>query len=260
MCNNGRSEIERGSLSMPRAIFQSVGVVALLLVGSVVSAQTTQPGNAIDIEIINPADGSNRFCVAASATIEARVFVRPGTDSLSCTLDCSPPNVAGGSANIATAVIDLDFDSSVLSYVNASIANNAATTAVQGLPQVQNVSDDRIGWALAGTWSTPGNTNSALLSPCDTQMITTHDWLFSAQFQATGTGMTTLRLRRETDSQPFALSFADICGTEAFKESNGGIDEVRSAVVMVAVDCQSVIFFDNFDNGDAAQWSSVSGS
>lgn len=242
---------------MPRAWVRTVGVVAFLLIGSVVSAQTTQPGDAIDIEIINPADGSNRFCVTQAANIEARVFVRPGAGSLSCTLSCSPPNVAGGSANIATAVIDLGFDSSILSYVDSSIANNGATTAIQGLPQVQNVADDRVGWALAGSWSTPGNTSSALLSPCDTQMITTDDWLFSVQFQAVGSGMTSIRLRRETDAAPFALSFADICGTEAFKESNGGIDEVRSAVVMAATDCQDVIFFDNFGTGDAAQWSDI---
>lgn len=240
---------------MPRARVRTVGVVAFMLVGSLVSAQTTQPGDAIDIEIINPADGSNRFCVALSATIEARVFVRPGSGSLSCTLSCSPPNVAGGSANIATTVIDLGFDSAILTYVDGSIASNGATTAVQGIPQVQNVADDRIGWALAGSWSTPGNTNSTLLSPCDTQMITTADWVFSVQFLAAGEGMTSIRLRRENDAVPFALSFADICGTEAFKVSNGGIDEVRDAVVMVATDCQDVIFFDNFGSGDVSLWS-----
>ena len=245
---------------MPRALILSVCVVTCLTVSSVVCAQTTQPGNAIDIEIINPADGSNRFCVALSATIEARVFVRPGADSLSCTLSCSPPDVAGGSANIATAVIDLGFDPSKLSYVNGSIASNAATTAIQGLPQTQNVADDRIGWALAGTWATPGNTSSALLSPCETTMITTDDWLFRVQFQATGAGMTTIYLRRETDDQPFALSFADICGTEAFKTSNGGIDEVRNAVVMVATDCQDVLFFDNFGTGDVSQWTNSAGT
>ena len=244
----------KGTFSMTRAWVRTVGVVVFLLVGSVVSAQTTQPGDAIDIEIINPADGSNRFCVASAATIEARVFVRPGSDSLSCTLSCSGPSVAGGSANIATTVIDLGFDSTILTYVDGSIASNGATAAVQGLPQVQNVAEHRVGWALAGSWSTPGNTNSSLLSPCDTQMITTSDWLFSVQFQATGAGMTNIRLRRETDVAPFALSFADICGTEAFKVSNGGIDEVRDAVVMVATDCQDVIFFDNFGTGDSALW------
>ncbi|RLE15782.1 MAG: hypothetical protein DRJ50_15670, partial [Actinobacteria bacterium] len=134
---------------------------------------------------------------------------------------------------------------------------NSATAAIQGLAQEQNVADGRIGWALAGTWSTPGNPGSSLLSPCDMQMITTADWIFKIQFQATGDGMSTLHLRRETDIAPFALSLADICGTEAFKQSNDGIDEVRDAVVMVATDCQDAIFFDNFGTGDLTQWSSV---
>lgn len=241
---------------MPRALIQLAVVSFLLLVGSLASAQTTQPGDAIDLEVYNPIDGSNRFCVAQSATVEARVFLRPGTGSTTCTLSCSPPNVPGGSANIATAVIDLAFDSSMLTYVNGSIASNNATTAEQGLAQEQNIAEGRIGWALAGTWSTPGNPGSTLASPCEMEMITTSNWVFSAQFQAVGSGMTTLHLRRETDSAPFALSFADICGTEAFKQSNGGIDEVRNAVVMIATDCQDVIFFDNFGTGDTGMWSS----
>lgn len=242
---------------MPRAMIQLTVVSAVLLIGSLASAQTTQPGDAIDLEVYNPIDGSNRFCVAPPATIEARVYLRPGTDSSTCTLSCSPPNVPGGSANIATAVIDLAFDSTKLTYVNGSIESNSATTAIQGLAQDQNIGDGRIGWALAGTWSTPGDPASSLLSPCEMQMITTSDWVFGVEFQAVGTGMTRLHLRRETDATPFALSFADICGTEAFKQSNGGIDEVRNAVVMVATDCQNVLFFDNFGSGDVSQWSSA---
>ncbi len=244
---------------MPRAMIQLAAVSVLLLIGSFASAQTTQPGDAIDLEVFNPIDGSNRFCVAPSATIEARVYLRPGTGSSTCTLSCSPPNVPGGSANIATAVIDLAFDSTRLTYVNGSIESNSATTAIQGLAQEQNIADGRIGWALAGTWSTPGNPSSTLLSPCEMQMITTPNWVFGVEFQAAGTGMTTLRLRRESDTTPFALSFADICGTEAFKQSNGGIDEVRNAVVMVATDCQDAIFFDNFGTGDSAMWSDSAG-
>ena len=245
---------------MPRTMIQLAVVFVVLLIGSLASAQTTQPGAAIDLEVYNPIDGSNRFCVAPSATIEARVYLRPGSDSTSCTLSCSPPNIPGGSANIATAVIDLAFDTSKLTIVNGSIESNGATTAIQGLAQEQNTADGRIGWALAGTWSTPGNPASSLLSPCDMQMITTSNWLFKVEFQAMGTGMTSLHLRRESDTTPFALSFADICGTEAFKQSNGGIDEVRNAVVMVATDCQDVLFFDNFGTGDASQWSSSTGS
>jgi len=233
---------------------------AVLLASSLVSAQTTQPGDAIDIEVFNPVDGSNVFCVAPAETVQARVFVRPGTDSLTCNLSCSGPSVPGGSANIATAVIDLGFNGDSLTYVPGSIAANSGTAAVQGLPQEQNLADDRIGWALAGSWSTPGDPGSALLSPCDMQMVTTADWLFQMQFQAMGVGMSNLSLRQETDDAPFALSFADICGTEAFKRSNGGIDEVRSAIVMVSNDCNGVIFFDNFGSGDTDRWSESSGS
>jgi hypothetical protein len=243
-----------------RNLITLAAITVILLTTSMVSAQTTQPGEAIDIEVFNPVDGSNAFCVAPSQTVEARVFVRPGTDAMSCTLSCSGPSVPGGSANIATAVIDLGFDSSKLNYVNGSIQGNGSTAAVQGLPQEQNVADSRIGWALAGSWSTPGDPSSTLLTPCDMQMVTTADWLFGVQFQASVPGMTTLRLRQETDDTPFALSFADICGTEAFKRSNGGIDEVKHAVVMVSNDCNELLFFDNFGTGGTDRWAGTSGS
>jgi hypothetical protein len=223
-------------------------------------AQTTQPGSEVDVEVYNPIDGSNQFCVAPGGTFEARVYVRPGWTSISCDLSCSPPSVPGGSANIATGVIDLEFDGTTLSYVNGSIQNNGGTAAVQGLAQEQNLADDRIGWALAGTWSTPANPASTLLSPCDMQFLAAPGWLFGLQFQATGTGSTTIHLRRETDAAPFALSFADICGTEAFKQSNGGIDEVKDGLVMISNACSDLIFFDTFGTGDTGQWTRVTSS
>lgn len=245
---------------MNRTPLKFAVITVVLLATSLVSAQTTQPGDAIDIEIFNPIDGSNAFCVAPSEIVEARIFVRPGTDASSCTLSCSGPSVPGGSANIATAVIDLAFDGSKMAYVSDSIEANGTTAAVQGLPQEQNLGDNRIGWALAGSWSTPGDPGSTLLSPCDMQMVTTADWVVRMQFQATGAGTTTLRLRQETDTEPFALSFADICGTEAFKQSNGGIDEIRHAVVMVSSDCNDLIFFDTFGTGGTDRWAEISGS
>ncbi len=92
------------------------------------------------------------------------------------------------------------------------------------------------------------------------QMITTADWVFRVQFQAVGTGMTTLRLRRETDAAPFALSFADICGTEAFKQSNGGIDEIVNATILVDDDCLDVLFFDSFETAGVDRWNSPVGN
>lgn len=244
---------------MPRALINCITVSAILLVGSPAAAQTTQPGDAIDVEIYNPADGTNRFCVEPSGTLNVRVFARPGTVSMTCQLSCGS-NVPGGSANIATGVIDIEFDNAKLNYVGGSTANNSATAAVHGIAQEQNTGGGRVGWALAGSWSTPGNPSSTLLNPCEMEMITTADWIYELQFDAVGTGMTTLRLRRETDTLPFALSFADICGSLAFKESNGTIDEIRSAEVLVTSDCNDVLFFDGFGNGDTQQWSSSSGS
>lgn len=245
---------------MPRLQIQMSLVTVFLLMGSLTAAQTTQPGDAIDLEVFNPVTGSNRFCVPSSGTLDARVYLRTGADSLTCSLSCSGPSVAGGSANIATAVIDVAFDPDILNFVSGSLAGNTATAAIQGLAQEQNLADGRIGWALAGSWSDPGNPNSTLLTPCEMQMISSDDWIYEMQFEPIGTGMTTIHLRRETDSEPFALSFADICGTEAFKQSNGGIEEIRDAVVMVATDCQDVLFFDNFGTGDASQWSGATGS
>ncbi|MCD4751322.1 MAG: hypothetical protein K8R59_18280, partial [Thermoanaerobaculales bacterium] len=42
-------------------------------------AQTTTPGPAIDVEIYNPVDGTNTFCVAPGEYFEAHVWVSPGT-------------------------------------------------------------------------------------------------------------------------------------------------------------------------------------
>jgi len=237
---------------------RSVVLAFVLLAAPMAAAQTSQPGSAIDIEIYNPSNGDNAFCVAPSELFSPRVYFRPGTGTLSCNLDCAPPSIPGGSANIATSVIDIAFDSVALRYVTGSIQNNSTTAAVQGIAQEQNVDDERVGWALAGTWSTPGNPASTLMSPCDTQMLTTDSWLFQLRFRALQPGMSTIRLRRETDAQPFALSFADICGTEAFKGSNGGVDEVKNLVVLVTDSCSDVFFFDGFETGGPDRWSSTS--
>jgi hypothetical protein len=245
---------------MHRPTVRFVLASLLVLAGAPVLAQTSQPGDAVDVEVYNPADGSNAVCVDLSSTFAVRVFFRPGTGTTSCTLSCSPPDVNGGSANIATAVIDLAFDIDTLSYVADSLSNNPSTAAVQGIVQDQNVGVGRIGWATAGSWSTPGNPGSTLLTPCDMELLTAAGWLFEVEFEAVAAGSTVIHLRRETDDDPFALSFADICGSEAFKQSNGGIDEAIDAAILVADDCTGVLFFDAFETANADRWSSATGS
>lgn len=235
--------------------------VCWIVLGGVALAQTTSPGAAIDTEIYNPVDGSNAFCVDAGESFTARVMVRPGTDDQSCALACSggSTTIPGGSANLATGVVDIAFDTSRLSYVSA--ASNASTPAVDGLIQ-DNSGSGRIGWALAGDWSTDADPGSTLADPCSMGYLqrsawTAEDgWVFEATFQATGAaGLTTLRYRRETDTEPFALSFADICGAPAYRTTNGGIDEVVNGTVLIATDCTDVIFFDGFATGTSGRWS-----
>ncbi|MEE4273957.1 MAG: hypothetical protein V2I67_19935 [Thermoanaerobaculales bacterium] len=241
---------------MRHTLLRFLLIACTVLAAGPVLAQTTLPGPEVDIEVVNPTDGSNAFCVAPSTTFNVRIFLRPGTGVTTCTLSCSPPDLDGGSANLATGVVDLAFDSAVLSYVADSAQGNPATAAVQGLPR-ENAADGRIGWAQAGSWSSPGDPASGLLSPCEMEMLTTADWLFQLQLRAEGPAMTNLHLRRETDPAPFALSFADICGSDAFTQSNGGIDEVRDAIVLISEGCSGALFFDNFSSGDTSRWSAI---
>ena len=231
-------------------------VIAALLASGLCLAQTTTPPG-IDVEIYNSSDGSNRVCVPSGSSFWANVFVRPGSQSTSCPLACG--SALGGSANLATAVIDVAFDSARLSFNQAQDNPNQSYAAVDGLIQTQNVGSGRVGWALAGDWTPNADTGGTLASPCDMQKLSTAGWVFRMQFTGASTGMTTLHLRRENDQAPFALSFADICGNPAFKESNGGVNQVRDMVVMVNTTCNGVLFFDNFERGDTSMWSATVG-
>jgi hypothetical protein len=91
------------------------------------------------------------------------------------------------------------------------------------------------------------------------QKLATTDWAFRMRFVGAAAGMTSLHLRREDEPVPFALSFADICGNPAYKESNGGVDQVRDLVVMVNTTCNDVLFFDNFERRDTSAWSNTVG-
>ena len=199
-------------------------------------AQTTTSGPEVDVEIYNPVDGGNLFKVAPGKTFWAHVFVRPGSESFSCQLDCGSGtvDVAGGSANIGTALIDVAFDPDFLEYLG--VENNPATAAVDGLPQEQHLSNGRIGWALAGDWTPDADpTRGSLASPCEMARLTAPGWVFRIQFRAvsSNSGETTLHIRRESDSRAFELSFADVCGNASFKKSNATVDEIVDATVSI---------------------------
>ncbi len=219
-------------------------------------SQTTTPGATIDLEIINPSDDTNTFCVAPGDTLTARLFIRPGSNTTSCTPSCGTL-VDGGAAHIATAVVDIAFDNQKLNLVSST--NNSGTAAVDGLVQ-DNSSQGRIGWALAGDWTPNAVTSGTLATSCDMQLLDSADWVIETEFsvQPTASGITSLHLRRETDA--FALSFADICSDEAFTVANGGIDEIVNGAVLVSSSCADVLFFDGFETGTTAIWSASYGS
>ena len=231
--------------------------LALLAVSvcSVVSAQTTSaPG--IDVEIYNPVDGSNSFCVVPFEIFRAHVFVRPGDVSLTCDLTCGN-DVSGGSASLAAGVIDVGFNPARLSIANAESNSDPGYAAVDGLVQLQNVGEGRVGWALAGDWINDGDPGSGLNNPCVMQKLDSAGWVFRLLLEAGTEGSTTLHLRRQTDPSSFALSFADICGSEAYTIANGGVNEVVDATVIIDAACSPLIFEDGFEFGDTSRWSAT---
>ncbi len=227
-------------------------VLAALWVGLADAQTTTPPG--IDVEVFNPVDGSNSFCVAPSQSFWAHVFVRPGLEVLSCTHSCSPPDVAGGSANLATGVIDLSFATSMLHFSQAETNPDPGHAAVDGLVIDNHTAEGRIGWALAGDWNINGDITSGLKSPCDQLKIQSEAWVFRVQFTAQTEGISAIHIRRQADDMPFQLSFADSCQSPAFTLGNGGIDEAVDGMVLVSTSCAALLFSDGFESGDTSAW------
>ena len=233
----------------------AVALVLALLPGGFCLAQTsTELG--IDIELYDPITGSNRACVAPGAELWVHAFVRPGNGALICDLPCGS-GIPGGSGNIATAAIDVAFDGTRLRYSQGGSNPDPAYAAVDGLMQEQNVAAGRVGWALTGDWIVDGDPGSGLIDPCSMLKLQSEGWVFRLRFVGVSEGLTAIVLRREADDPSFALSFADICGSTAFTETNGGIDEIKSAAVLVSNECLDVLFFDGFESGDTSAWSAV---
>jgi len=247
-------------MTRPRANWTVAAILFLLATGPAVAQNPERSVDSVgvEVEIYNPADDSNTFCVAAGAPFWANVLVRPGDSSTTCDLACSPTPVAGGDANLATGIVNMGFDTARLTYLQGETNPDPGFPAVDGLLQEQNVPSGQVGWGLVGDWSVDGDPASQLGNVCDAAKITAEGWIFRAQFVAPATGSTTLRLIRETDNPAFELSFADACGT-SFKESNGGLTESVDAMVYAGVPCggTNVIFLDGFELGNPSAWSSA---
>lgn len=224
----------------------------LLIMMSPLAAQTSTAGAGIDLELINPDDGSNTICVNPGQALRVRLYFHPGTGTASCSPTCG--SIQGGNSHPAAAVIDMDYDPAVLSFVGASNNPDSALAAVDGLIQ-DNSGNGRVGWALAGDWSPDASTGGSLATPCATTLLDSAGWLAEFNFTAGSTiSSTTIHLRRQTDSTPFPLSFADFC-SPAFTPENGGVDEVIDATVYISATCPAEIFSDGFETGDMNSWS-----
>ncbi len=225
-----------------------LALAVLLVLPVAAAAQTTTPGASVDVEIYNPVDGSNTFCVDPGVPFWAHVYVRPGSDSTTCELACGTVN--GGPANIATGVIDMSFDPNVMSVISSETNPDPGFAAVDGLMQTDNVASGRVGWALAGDWEVNGNSASALNDACTMQKLDGPGWVYRVQFQMDSPASTALTLSVPPE---FQLSFADMCGSAAFTVDGGGIDEVVYAQIIG--DCANLMFSDGFEIGDTSAWS-----
>ncbi len=196
--------------------------------GAAGRATTGAPG--IDFEIYDPSDGDNGFCVSAGGQFTANVLLRPGTDTTT-TYTQSCGTVAGGDGRLATAVVDIAFDTTKLSLNSASNVDYG-----DGLIQ-DNTGEGRIGWAAAGDWEPDATTTGTLDDPCVMDKLdatVSSEWdIMQLVFDVDGSftsGSTELAFRREADG--FAFSVAD-GGATVWKEAD--FDEIVDAVVGIDI-------------------------
>ena len=235
-----------------------LALAAVLLAAPFGAAQTTQAGPAIDVEVYNPADGSNAFCAAPGDSFWAGLYVRPASGpgtTMSCSVLCG--TAVGGPGSLAAGAVDVAFNGSRLAYFAASVNPDPGFAAVDGLVQEQNVTAGRVGWALAGDWTPNGSTAGVLADPCAMLKLAQPGWVATFGFSVLVEGQTVLEIREQPG---FALSFTDICGAPVYTQGNGGIDEVVAATV--STECPEVadiIFRNGVETGDASVWTALAG-
>lgn len=225
-------------------------VILSSLLALTATAQTTTPGPGIDVEIVNPVDGSNNFCVQAGTPFWAQVWVQPGNVATSCSLGCG--TVAGGTANLASASIEVGFDPGMFDVTAMETNPSPGTAAVDGLVRTANAASGRVGWSLAGDWVVDGDPSSGLEGPCTRDLLDSVGWAFRIELTATASGSSLLDLRRQPE---FELSFADHCSTTAFTLTSGDLDELVPGFVTTSCSSQAdILFYDGFDVGSTQRW------
>lgn len=239
-----------------RAIQCCLAAAVACAVTAPAAAQTSTPGPGIDVEIYDANGGGNWFCAAPGDTVWAYLYVGPAIGAGS-SIECAAPcgSALGGPANIAAATIDVAFDPDHLAFFSAFNNGFMGAVGADGLLQLQSLAAGRVGWALAGDWTPDGDTSGTLADPCQMSLLDQPGWMVRLGFNVRSAGTTQIDLRNEPD---FPLAFADICGSEVFTSSNGGIDEVRPATVSTgSPDCphlDGVIFRNGFETGDVSAW------
>lgn len=225
----------------------------IALVPAFLRAQTTSPGPGIDVEIVNPSDGSNNFCAQIGQPFWAEVWVHPGDVSTNCSLGCG--TVDGGTAALATAAVGTRFDAAMLSFATAETNPDPTSAAVDGLVLTTNSASGRIGWTLAGDWIVDGDPSSGLAGPCTQSLLDGPGWVFRIQLTATADGSSLISLPRQPE---FALSFADHCNATAYTLASADLDELIPGFVTTSCSSQAdIVFADGLETGSTGRWSNV---
>ena len=239
-----------------RAILNCLALAAACHVVATASAQTSTPGPGIDVEIYNPGTGGNSFCAAPGDTLWAYLYVAPatgGSSSFVCSVPCGA--VHGGPANIAATSLDITFNPARLRFHSAHNNGFMGSAGADGMLRLETLGAGRVGWALAGDWTPDGDPSGALADPCHTALINEPGWIVRFAFTVISPGSSQIVVRDEPD---FRAAFADICGSETFTSSNGGVDEILPATVATGLPAcpqlENVIFRNGFETGDTSAW------
>ena len=208
--------------------------------------ESVAPGPAIDVAVVNPEDGSNRFAIAAGQSFEVELRVHPvdlgqfPSQAASCDLAECAGAVVGGRGHLAAGLLQLRFDPAALTLVSSEIPGTGA--AADGIVLDAGAAQGRIGWALAGDFVIDGDRDSGLRSICEMATLSAPEVVLRLTFRRETDEDTTIHLATPEDVDPFALSFADRCSTSSFTLANGAIDQVIDGLLV-----EGPIFKDGFE-------------